>query len=154
MLIQENQRLLSMTKWPCSVPCPSHQGLGHACSMCTGGAALLLSALAISLLISSGQQAVREAAANWQLSHQLLANGQNPTGHLLAGPFPTHCPLGTPTCQGHCLPGPCRALIGRSHCARLGGRCWALLRPQGLEPGTQTSQGRTWAWALAQQTWV
>lgn len=66
---------------------------------------------------------------------QPLAKGQNPAGHLLAGPLPIlHAGI-LPTCRGHCLPGPCCAPSGRSLCAKLRGRCWALLRPQSLESG-------------------
>lgn len=39
-------------------------------------------------------------------------------------PHPAH--WGIPTCQDHCLPGPCWAGTDRSLCARLEDRCWTL----------------------------
>ena len=82
----------------------------------------------------SGQQAVTEAAANRQPSHPALGQGSEPCRPSpgWSRPHTLHAGI-LPTCQGHCLPGPCCALSGRSLCAKLRGRCWALLRPQSLE---------------------
>lgn len=98
-LIQENQRSpeYDLTGLICALP-PSPTWAKPA--PCAEEAALPLPALTLSLLISSGQQAVREAAANWQPSHPALAKGQNLTGHLLAGPFPTLTCWGTPHLSG------------------------------------------------------
>lgn len=59
--------------------------------MCTEGAALPLPVLALSLLISSGQQAPIGSSVI-----QPLANGQNPTGCLWLAPSPHTTHWGTP----------------------------------------------------------
>lgn len=58
---------------------------------------------------------------------------------LAPSPFPAQ--WGTPTCQGHCLPGPCCAVTGRSPCAKLRGRCWALLQPGSYQSGKTPGLG-------------
>ena len=59
-------------------------------------------------------------------------------------PLPRSSLLATPPPISHCLPGPRCALIGRSLCARLGGRCWAPLGPRSVRgdpgPGQQSSR--------------
>lgn len=108
--------------------------------MCTEEAALPLPVLAPALFISSGQQAVRETAASWQPGHQSSGQGSGPHRMSPGWPLPHTLPAGAPpTCQGHCLPGPCCALTGRSLHARPRDRCWALLGPRSVrgDPGPE-----------------
>lgn len=110
--------------------CPAYCG-GPSLPQAHEEAVLPLLVLAQALFLSSEQQAVREAAANEQSSHQSFGQGSEPHRLSPGWPCPHTQPAGAPpVCQGHCLPGPCCALIGRPLCARLGGRCWALLRPR------------------------
>lgn len=122
------------------MPCPSYTSWAQACPMCTEEVALPVPVWALSLLVSSVQQVVREAAAKWQLSHGAFGQGSEPHRLSPGWPFPHTLPAGVlPTCQGHCLPGPCCALTGRSLCAKVGGRGWTLLRLQSLDPGPYQS---------------
>lgn len=127
------------------MPCLPYPSLDKACPMCTEEAAVPLPILALSLLFSYGQQAVIEAAANGQPSHPALGQGSEPCRPSSGWSPPHTLQAGIlPTCRGHCLPGPCCALSGRSLCAKLRGRCWALLRPLATGPADLRVESVGW----------
>lgn len=100
-------------------------------------------ALPCSLAVGSRQSETQ--LPNRQPGHQSFGQGSELYRMSPDWPLPRGQPAGAPpTCQGHCLPGPHCALIGRSLCARLGGRCWAPLGPRSVRgdpgPGQQSSR--------------